>query len=514
MIPRILLADAYTIGSGPHASAKAKEYSAYQIIFRKCPEWMSLLGCEPRFISHGLQRKMIDLFSKPVTMEEVDEADRFLKTFHAGGTQFTWDRSIWDRIVNEKKGLIPIRMWALRDGATCFPGEPIIQIEAKDGFGELAGYFESKLLQVWATSERATLMRHWLDYNKKLVKEHSARFITETELNFLASLMTHDFGDRAGSCPEESEVLGMAHLTSHPGTDTAVGAYLAWKASGETPYGNSIHALAHRLVQGFEEEEQAYIALYNAASNTFTSHVADCYNFYNAVDNYLIPLAKKAKETGGVVVARPDSGDPLEQILYVLDAAKDAGLAEKDRAGLYNMTCLRVIQGDGMTFKTIIEINEALIKRGYNPSGCLCYGIGGYLRNVLNRDNFGATMKLCAVGSGHRPVMKFSHTPGKGSVPGLVKIVREVGKPTVRGLDEDGQNELVLWYDGIDGNGILYSEDFREVRKRVVEQFHSFPVPSEIFSPKIKALKKELHARYVHGGPKCATPTESISHPG
>ncbi len=498
------MADAYTVGSGPHVSSKAKEYSAYQVIFRKRPEWMEILGCESRFIFHGLQRILVDLFSKPVTMEEVEEADRFLSTFHAGALPFKYDRTIWDRVVTEKKGLIPIRIWAMKDGATCLPGEPVIQIEAKDGFGEFAGYFESKLLQVWAPSERATLMRHWLDYNRKLVKEHSPGYLSENDLNILAALMTHDFGDRAGSCPQESEVLGLAHLTSHFGTDTTVAAYLAWKASGETPWGCSIKALAHRIVQGFDEEEDSYLALYYAEPNTFTSHVADCYNFYTAVDSYLVPLAKKAKETGGVIVARPDSGDPLEQILYVLEAAVDAGLYVKNSNGLISMTCLRAIQGDGMTFKSILEINEALLKKGFNPAGCLVYGIGGYLRNCLSRDNFGATMKLCAVGEQKRPVMKFSHTPGKGSVPGLVKIVRELSDrhellPTVRSIDESGQDELVLWFDGIDGSGLCYREDFREVRNRVREEFHSFPMPKEIFSSKIKTMKRDLHARYVHG---------------
>jgi nicotinamide phosphoribosyltransferase len=327
--------------------------------------------------------------------------------------------------------------------------------------------------------------------------------LTEDQLNFLAALETHDFGDRAGSCAEESEVLGMAQMTSHFGTDTVAGAYLAWLASNKTPWGCSIHALAHRIVQGFEKEEDAYLSLYNAKPHTFTSHVADCYNFYNAIDSYLVPLAKKALETGGVIVARPDSGDPFEQIVYALDAAKDAGLAKKSPNGLWEMTSLRVIQGDGMTFSSIRDINEKLINRGYSPPGCLIYGVGGYLRNALNRDNFGATMKLCAVGEKRRPVMKFSHTPGKGSVPGLVKICREKlssgeTAPTVRTQNEEGNDQYVLYYDGIYGKGIIYEEDFREVRKRVLNEFHSYAVPTDPFSSKIKDMKKALHSRYVY----------------
>lgn len=511
MIPRILLADAYTIGSGTHVSKDAKAYSAYQAIFRKRPEWMDDVECESRFIVHGLQRIMRDILGTPVTAEEVDEADRFLKTFHAGGLPFTWDRAIWDRVVTERSGLIPIRMWALRDGFTCFPGEPILQIEAMDGFGEFAGYFESKILQVWAPSERATLMRALLDYNKDLVKRCSSGYLTDEQLEFQAALMIHDFGDRAGSCAEESEVLGMAHLTSHFGTDTVVGAYVAWKESGNKPIGCSIKALAHRIVQGFKEESQAYLSLYESAPNTFTSHVGDCYDFYNAVDQYLIPLAQKAKETGGVIVARPDSGDALEQIVYVLDAAKEAGLYTTQANGLVSMTHLRVIQGDSMTFGSMQSINDDLVLLGYSPPGCLVYGIGGYLRNAIARDNFGATLKLCAVGPEKRPVMKFSHTPGKGSVPGLVKVVRELNNrnqllPTVRSLDEPGKTEMVPWFDGIDGPGIIYQEDFLTVRKRVLKDYHQYPVPAKIYSSKIRAMKKDLHRVFVQGGKSCETP--------
>lgn len=498
-IPRILTADAYTVGSGPHVSPEAKKYSAYQIIFRKSPNWLDDLKAEKRFISHGLQRIMADLFTDPVTKDEVDEAEEFLLTFHAGGTPFRWDRSIWDRIVQEKDGMIPIRIRALADGAVTFPGEPSIQVEGEDGFGELAGYFESKLLQVWAPSERATLMRHWLNYNRDLVRKCHPSFLTNDQLNFMAALQTHDFGDRAGSCAQESEVLGLAHLTSHFGTDTVAAAYLAWQQSEKMPWGCSIKALAHRIVQGYKEEKDAYLSLYEAEPQAFTSHVADCYNFYTAIDNYLVPLALRAKATGGVIVARPDSGDPLEQILYAMDAAKDAGLAVQAKNGMWGMTHLRTIQGDGMTFKTIQGINEALMAKGYSPPDCNIYGIGGYIRNAINRDNFGATMKLCAVGEQKRPVMKFSHTPGKGSVPGLAKICRIPGEPTVRSLDEAGEDQMLTWYDGVSGKGIVYKEDFRKVRARVLNEFQSFPYPEEIFSPAIKKLKKELHAKYVRG---------------
>jgi len=510
-VPQPLTADAYTVGSGTHVSSDAKDFSAYQVQARKRPEWMddqfknaeALMGgpLESRFVFHGLSAILHDLFSTRLTHEQIDEEKEFLQTFHAGNIPFSFDEKMLRRVVDECKGIAPIRIKALKDGATFFLGEPIIQIEGENGFGELAGYYESKLLQVWATSERATLMRHWLDYNKALVKECTSAYLDDPTILFLAQLQTHDFGDRAGSCPQESERLGLAQLTSHFGTDTCAAAYIAWKLNGKKPVGSSIKALAHRIVMGFPKEFQAYEALFNSEPAAFTSHVGDTNNFFRAVDNYLLPLAKKAASTGGVIVARPDSGDPTEQLLYVFNAAVDAGMFNIVHTGkkYRGMTNLKSIEGDGMQFKTVIDINNTLLENKFSPIHCGIYGIGGFVRNIIQRDNTGMTMKLCAVGSSHRPTMKFSHTPGKGSIPGLAKIVREPGQPTVRSIDEPGQDELVMAFDGTLGEVYQHTESFDTVRQRVLNDFHKFPVPNpeNTCSAKIKALKKALHHEFV-----------------
>jgi nicotinic acid phosphoribosyltransferase len=333
------------------------------------------------------------------------------------------------------------------------------------------------------------------------VKECTSAYVDEATLLFLAQLQTHDFGDRAGSCGQESERLGLAHLTSHFGTDTTAAAFIAWKLNGKKPVGSSIKALAHRIVMGFPKEFMAYQALANSEPKTYTSHVGDTNNFLRAVDKYLVPLAKEIAKQGGVIVGRPDSGVPEEQLLYLLNAAVEAdmfNIVHKEK-GYRGMTSLRSIQGDGMDFKNVIRINNILLENKFAPVHCGIYGIGGFLRNIIGRDNFGLTDKLCAVGNQHRPTMKFSHTPGKGSVPGLVKIVREPGKPTVRSIDEPGQDELVTVFDGTKGELYRNTEMFETVRQRVLNDFHKFPVPSpeNTYSQKIKDLKKKLHYEFV-----------------
>lgn len=505
--PRMVMADAYTAASEHYISQDARDFSGYHIAFRRdLTPWMKDLGLQPqdaRYVFFGLQQVMKDLLHNPVTREEIDEAEQFFKTAK-GGKAFKWNRAVWDKVLTECNGFIPIKIEALRDGAAAFPGEPIIQITAKDGFGELAAWFETKILQVWATSERASLMRHWLEYNKELVRRCTQEPLSDEQVTAKAQMLLADFSDRSSMNAQESEILGLASLTSFPTTATLSAAYRAYKEAGENPASNaSMYSLAHRVVQGYLQEKNAYLALFDFAQNDIASYVADCYNFRNAVTQHLVPLAQRARETGGIICARPDSGDPAEEVLFVLREAVKAGLYKdviaRDGTPLKAMTNLRVIQADGMNFKSMQAINERLIAEGFSPPDCVYYGVGGFLHDSLGRSNTSAAQKLCAVGEEQRPVMKSPlGAKGKESIPGLVKVVRtEDGQPSVRQLDEPGENQLVTWYDGMeDGPGIVYTEDFRQVKDRVLSEFKQFPRPASLLSPAIENTQEALRQQY------------------
>lgn len=530
-VPRMLTADAYTAASENFISQDAKDYSVYHVALRRqMTPWMKEMGVKPenaKYVFTGLQHIMNDLLKDPVTKQEIDEADKFFKSAKRGG-EFKWDRRVWDRVVNECNGIIPIKIEALPDGSVAFPGEPIMQVTAKDGYGELAAWFETKLLQVWATSERASLVRHWLEYNKDLVKrcdgdlgqrlqsdDPKVKAEAETELTQRAQKMLVDFSDRSSMTAEESQTLGLANLTAFPTTSTIAAAYAAWKDSGEQPAGSlSMYSLAHRVVESFKKEPDAYKSLYKFTQGDIASYVADCYNYRNAVKTMLLPLAldaKKAAENGGpttVICARPDSGDPFWEIMYVLNLAVQNGLYKEvtaaDGTKLKAMTNLRVIQADGMSFKKMQQINERLIKAGFSPPDCVYYGVGGGLHDSLSRSNTSAAMKLAEVGSEHRKVMKSPKgEPAKESIPGRVKICREPGKPTVRSADEPGENVLQTWYDGTDGGpGVLYQEPFNVVRDRVLNDFNAFPKPEKdkLLSEAIQQNQAEV--RLAHHGPQ------------
>lgn len=503
--PRLLLADAYTIGSEQFQSDKARERSVYYMVFRR-----ELYKINPnlfkkddnRIIFAGIQRIIERLFIEPITHEEIDEAKKFLasaKVTPNGLKEFWFPEHLWRRIVDEFNGRVPIRIKAMPEGSVVYPNEPYAVIEnVPDGFGELAAWFESKLLHTWSSSERITQDKHWLERLKDMVRMVDPT-LPEEQVSFIASTMLTDFGDRAGICLMESEDQGLSALYTFPGTDTFAGGYQAWKNSNETPgVCFSVNALAHRNVQAYEYEKDAYVAIFEKSPGEFASMVADCYSYRVAVKKYLVELAKRAiaENTGTVVVGRPDSGIALDEVMFLIETAIAEGLCVRRMINgreWIGGTTLRFIEGDGMTHESMWEIMMAMIEKGYIPWEWGLFGQGGGQRNNLKRDNLSAKYALCAMGNNYDGVVKFSDTFGKTTLPGPFKILRSKdafdSKRTIVFAHEEGDDAMVMFYDGtierFFGPGMM--EDFLTIKNRANEQFNSYP--------------KTLHTEDNHGYP-------------
>ena len=347
--------------------------------------------------------------------------------------------------------------------------------------------------------------------------------LTPVEAQFKASCMLHDFGDRAGLSMEESEEQGMYHLFTFGGTDTFCGGYQAWHWDtflGDAPTPGlfvSVLALAHRNVQAFELENDCYVHMYEAAKDgEILSMVSDCYDFYNAVENYLLPLALRSQreKSGKILVARPDSGDALEQVTWVCRLAKRNGLCtEKVINGKtwYFPTTLHFIEGDGMDFASMRKICAALIEQGFPPYAWGLFGVGGGLRNGLRRDNLSAKYALAF--SGVSPRVKFSETLGKTTLPGPFRILRSAealaDRKTILFESEagPGQNSLVEHFNGANLEkpfGDIMWERFRDVKARIDTQFPAMPLSLETAdnhnypaSDAVRAKRLELLVRYA-----------------
>ncbi len=507
--PRLLKSDAYTIGS-TWESQDAKDYSHYNLAFRKSLQFAgsnkSFFNGSDRITFVGLQRIIDELFYEPFTHAEIDETERFLqnrKFSTKGLREFKTDLPLWREIVNKYGGRPPIRISAMPEGSIVYPGEPVVSVKPTvKGFGRIAAWFESTLLKVWATSERSTVARHWLDYHRNMISSiEKDTGMSQDEIDFIASTRCHDFGCRAGICTEESEILGAVHLYSFCGTDTFSGAYQAYKNGSPLGVGGSVDAQAHRTVGGYSPHSDAYRALYNASEDgSILSQVADLYDYFYDVEHYLLPLALEAAKSGNgkIEVARPDSGDALDQILWTCRLAVKNGLyTQNGYNGLLYATTLKIIEGDGMSYEEMMHIDQVLLEKGFAPHSWLIYGVGGGLRNNLKRDNLSAKFYMCEVGEAHRPVIKNSESLGKRSLP-PVKVIREPealeSAITVVLPTEDGKDNLVVYYDGtsedVFGPGQFCT--WLDIRDRIIEDFDVMPLTAGKPSKAVMNYRDEI----------------------
>ncbi len=499
--PRLLMPDAYTIGSDQFQSDKAKEKSVYYLTFRRelhkiNPELYT--EGDNRILVFGIQRILHRLLFEPIKEWEITAAEEFLsyaKVNSKGELKpYSFPKEMWLEVINKYNGRPPIKIIAMTEGSVVYPNEAVLMVENLDetnfkGFGELAAWFESKLLHIWATSERGTQDRHFYDQIRKLYKKYFPD-LSEKEINFYASISVTDFGDRAGMNMMESEDLGMTALYTFGGSDTFSGGYQAWMNSNKTPgVCTSVYALAHRNIQAYEYEKEAYEAIYNAAENNdFVSMVNDCYCSRNAVLNYHLPLAKRSLKEGNgkIVVTRSDSGTPIDEVMWTIKTAIEHGLFEEceiNEEKWFTGTTLHFINGDGLSHHDILEILTTMLDAHYVPWSFGLFGIGGGQRNFLKRDNLSAKFALCAMGNDYQPVVKFSETFGKTTLPGPMKILRSKmaldSKQTIVFNSEHGENAMVIYYDGLNENFFDFpgmDDTFNDIKSRSHLQFDTMPL--------------------------------------
>jgi nicotinic acid phosphoribosyltransferase len=553
-MPLQMQTDAYTAFGEWVVSQASKDKSIYHITARRRPVWvkepwmqdtLKALGQNEkdfRFIFYGLEGTLKDILGRgPITAESNQETDRVMQTARPGNKAFLWAKRTWDRIVNDNDGILPVKIDAPAEGTPFFPGEPVIKITAKDGYGDLANHLETKLLQVGRQIEMATAGMYWLEYNKQLVRNCLSRAelrkMTEEQITNFAAMQTVNFSDRSANSEQDSINLGMAFGLSHPVTSTMSSLYRAWKESGEQPaMWASMYSLAHRIVQSYPNESDAYRALFDIAKEGKGSYVSDCYDSRRALFEYLLPMAREmeAQNLPGTIYVRPDSGEPIEEIKQVLNAA----VAEGDRAvaegrpntwytevntpeygKLKRMTRLMVIEADGVNFSTIKKLNDQLLEAGFSPPHCVAYGIGGALVKLPSRDSISFAEKVGLVGEGEnaQPTAKIpmpdpkagdKDPRGKWSIPippEDIKLVRD-GGPSVRSKNEPGEDTYVTFYDGTRQGRPPYFRQtgYRNIQQLANREFTRAATPEAIMSPVLENLQDELVQKY-HGRPKAVS---------
>jgi nicotinamide phosphoribosyltransferase len=526
--PRLLIADAYTIGSNEFESYEAKKKSVYYITLRRM-----LYKADPtlyrvddsRFILSGLSRLLEYLFYDPVTQEEIENTAEFLAhaKFTLNGFQdYTFPREIWERVVKDFNGRPPIQIKALPEGCVFYPNEPVIEISSDVpdlDLGILAAWFESTTLMTWSDTEFLTQNENAVLRFKELYRK-IYKTASDEELDQYVRLLMTDFGARASSVPQEAEFLGETWLYTFGGTDTFAGAYQAWMNGDKKPgIFSSVKALAHRNPQSYKTEWECYEALYNAMKpGEIGSFVADVNDFWTAVEGNdqskgraLVELALRSKREGvnKIIVVRPDSGNAVEQITWLCRLALKHGLYETvtiDGVEWRSGTCFRFIEGNGLSWQEIFDIIDALIEMGCVPHMWGLFGMGGHKRNSLARDNSSAKYALCSVGEENRGVCKFSEELGKTTLPGPFKLRRDyeslLNRQTIAFYDEEGTDARIVYYDGRNiwkpfgpGMDFLFQEKQSLIRKQLQKMPKTLSTAENLNFPitdKLREARREL----------------------
>ncbi|GGD60907.1 nicotinate phosphoribosyltransferase [Croceicoccus mobilis] len=419
-------------------------------------------GIAEEAVFFGLQPFLIDYLGKPVTRADIDEAEAILS---AHGVPF--NRAGWEAIVTDHGGFLPLEITALPEGTLVPTGVPMLQIRNTDPrMPWLTTFVETALLRaVWYPTTVATISRE--------VRQVIASGLQKTSEEPDAQLpfKLHDFGARGVSSGESAALGGMAHLVNFSGTDTLEGIMAARRYYGAEMPGFSIPAAEHSTITswGRERETQAYANMIETFGG-IVAVVSDSYDLTHAVNAiWGGELKDRVLAHEGTLVARPDSGDPVDVPIRVIeDLWRHFGGSVNAKGYRVLDPHVRVIQGDGMTPATIAQLVEELIAAGYAIDN-IAFGMGGGLLQKVNRDSLRFALKANAMqdagGQWHDVSKRPATDPTKGSKAGVQAVVMKDGRMTaVRADESDPADDLLqpVWRDG----ELLVRHSFDEVRAR------------------------------------------------
>lgn len=419
-------------------------------------------------ILYGLHEKIEKIIGTKIEKWMITEAE-----YHAKKMGLVFPTEMWMRVVNECDGVLPLKIQTLEEGTFVPTGSPFCQIRnTKEGFGELVTWLEPVLMMAYYSSHCATRAVEIRDYLREKKDQYGY------DEGFMWRV--HSFGFRGHRSLEDAYWAGTAWNLALNGTDD-------FHTSLYTPDAviGSISALAHKVTQQFDEEYECFIKAIDQASiqeNKIVAMVIDTYDANNVIENYIVKLAKYAKEKGVHCVFRPDSGDIKAQALRIYEIVSEN-----------NLENVSVILGEGITFEVIKEY-DVWFEENNVPLSFIFYGLGSGFYNDIERDGLGWAMKTAF--SNGKPRMKFSENPIKRSIPDAVDIV----------YSQD-ENNLIVYREGsapvsgkyitIYDNGITKPYDWNKVKSLVNGVCKIDLSKRVILDEGILSLMKEFENKYL-----------------
>jgi nicotinamide phosphoribosyltransferase len=423
-------------------------------------------GIFPEVTFFGLQYYLMEyLVGKRVTLEDIAEAKNDY-ALHFGNDKL-FNENGWKRIVEVHNGKLPVRISAVPEGLTVPTGNVLMTIENTDPeLPWITNYLETILSLVWYPTTIATQSRQ--------MRNAVYQSLLETGDPAGIDFKVHDFGFRGSTSVESAGIGGMAHLTAFSGSDTYAGIIYARRYYQEPMAGFSIPAAEHSTVTswGKEHEIDSYRNMLNQFPEGPVAVVSDSYDIYHACSElWGTKLRDQVLARDGVLVIRPDSGEPVEVVLKVLELlGQYFGKSKNDKGYWVLNPKVRIIQGDGIDYQMLRKILFSIEQAGWSADN-LAFGSGGGLLQKVNRDTQKFAIKASAIlrDNTWHDVLKDPVTdPGKKSKPGRLALIHTDGHyRTVREEEAIKLNTPNLLQPVFENGNLLRETTFAEVRNRV-----------------------------------------------
>jgi nicotinamide phosphoribosyltransferase len=359
-----------------------------------------------------------------VTQGKIEEAEKIC-ALHFGSKDL-FNKDGWNYILDICDGKLPLSIKAVPEGTVVPTHNVMITVENTDPCVPfLTNFVETLLVQTWYPSTVATLSRH--------IKQLINRYLEITGDPALVDFKLHDFGFRGVSSTESAGIGGCAHLVNFKGTDTMAALLIARDYYHCEMAGFSIPAAEHSTMTawGKDHEVDAFRNMLRSYPKGTVAVVSDQYDIYKAcADLWGTQLKQEVLERDGVLVIRPDSGNPPEVVLKVISIlGEHFGYTKNDKGYKVLNNHVRVIQGDGVDEPMIEKVLKTLELNRWSTDN-IAFGMGGGLLQKLHRDTqkFAFKCSSAVINGEQRLVFKTPVTdPGKNSKAGRLKLVISYG---------------------------------------------------------------------------------------
>lgn len=409
-----------------------------------------------------------------ITKDKINEADKdMLEVF---GRNDVFDKTKFEYILEKHNGKLPIEIKAVPEGTVVPVHNVLMTIENTDpACYWLPNFLETLLMQVWYPNTVATLSREI----KKTINQYYNETASEASKAGI-DFVLNDFGFRGVSSVESASLGGAAHLINFMGSDTIMGSVMTKRYyHAKKMYGMSVPATEHSVCTLLGEAGE--LDIFKHVLQTFpegiVSCVSDSFDIFRACSEYWgTELKEIILNRKGVLVIRPDSGDPVLTLLHVFTILLDKfGFNINEKGFKVLPPQVRVLQGDGINYHSIQTIYEALKMAGISAEN-LVLGMGGALLQKVDRDTQKFAFKCSYAEINDKPIDVQKHPlemdengaikkSFKVSKAGKLKlIVTEEGYKTVKQHEYPGYADqlIPIFKDG----ELLHDTSFEEIRER------------------------------------------------